>query len=323
MSATDTSLAGLKSVNVSGSPPAQEKLPDAVPKPKDAAPAPATNIRYKLVKVRKADGTIVTVKRPIKQESMSNEHYSLFSSLTITLALATTSSTTSEVITTTKNKLAAPTQQTRASVAQKSDKKNLATDLPAKSPNPVTIPAKIAEQSIPASHQGSSVTAAHHQSNKLASTSKVSKGISRLEHTPFKLATKLIHALDGDSDTDCGDDDDDDDEDEDDDGADDHSDDSRSDGKESDQETDSDSDDKRGDTNKTDAGKTATNKAMRYAAKDPIISVKKLKEVKSDPSLTTTLDEEEAKPLKQRYKHWSRYLIWGTMIIFPVLFIGM
>jgi hypothetical protein len=321
MTQSDTPLADLKPVNVAGSPPAREKSPDAVPKPKNAAPATATNIRYKIVKVGKADGTIVTVKRPIKQESMSIEHYALLSLLTNALALTTSSSSTSKVTTTTTttNKLPAPAQQTSASVAQKSEKKVLATGLPAKSPDPVATPAKIesessaktAEQSTSASHRRSSVTPTDHESNILAGTSKVSKGISRLQHGPFKLATKLLHELDGDSDTNCGDD---------------HSNSSGSDSEESGQETDSEADDKRGDTKPIDTGKTATNKAVRYRApEDPIISEKKLKngDVERDASLTTTLDEEEAKPLKEGYKHWSRYFIWGIMIIFPTLFIGM
>jgi hypothetical protein len=64
---------------------------------------------------------------------------------------------------------------------------------------------------------------------------------------------------------------------------------------------------------------------VRYAAKDPIISGKKLKDgdVERDASLTTTLDGQEAKPLREGYKHWSRYFIWGIMITFPILFIGM
>jgi len=319
MTQSDTSLADLKPVNVAGSPPAREKSPDAVPKPKNAAPATATNIRYKIVKVRKADGTIVTVGGPIKQESMSVEHYALLSLLTNALALTTSASSTSKVTTTTTNKLPAPAQQTSASVAQKSETKVLATGLPAKSPDPAATPAKIesessaktAEQSRSASHQGSSVTPTDHESNILASTSKVSNGISRLQHGPFKLATKLLHALDGDSD---------------DDDVDDHSNNYGSDSEESDQESDSDADDKSGDTKQIDTGKTATNKAVRYGApEDPIISGKKLKDgdVERDASLTTTLDEEEAKPLKEGYRHWSRYFIWGIMIIFPTLFIGM
>ncbi len=185
MTQSDTPLADLKPVNVAGSPPAREKSPDAVPKPKNAAPATATNIRYKIVKVGETDGTTVTVKGPIKQESMSMEHYALFSSLTNALALTTSSSSTSKVTTTTitTNKLPDPAQQTSASVAQKSERKVLATSLPAKSPNPVATPAKIesessaktAEQSTSASHQGSFVTATDHESNILASTSKVSK----------------------------------------------------------------------------------------------------------------------------------------------------
>jgi hypothetical protein len=321
MMQSDTPLADLKPVNVAGSPPAREKSPDAVPKPKNAAPATATNIRFKIVEVRKADGTIVTVKRPIKQESMSVEHHALLSLLTNALALTTSSSSTSKVTTTTTNKLPAPAQQTSASVAQKSETKVLATCFPAKSPDPAATPAKIesessaktAEQSTSASHQGSSVTPTDHESNILASTSKVSKGTSRLQHGPFKLATKLLHALDGDSDD--GDDD-----------VDDHSNNYGSDSEESVQETDSDADDKRGDTKQIDTGKTATNKAVRYGApEDPIISGKKLKDgdVERDASLKATLDEEEAKPLKERYRHWSRYFIWGIMIIFPTLFIGM
>jgi hypothetical protein len=150
----------------------------------------------------------------------------------------------------------------------------------------------------------------------LESTSKVSKGISKLRHAPFKLATKLVHAIDGDSDTN-GDDDDDDD-------ADDNSDNFGAHGEESGEETDTEPDDKRGETKQTDIGKT-TSKAVRYTAKEPIVSTKKLKDgdVERDASSTTTLDEKEAKPLKERYKHWSRYLIWSSMITFPVLFIGM
>ena len=329
MTQSDTPLAESKPVNVAGSPPALEKSPDAVPKPKNAAPAAATNIRYKFVKVRKADGTIVTVKRPIKQESMSTEHYAPFSLLTNALAVTTSSSSTSKVTTTTTstttNKLPASTQQTTASVAQKSEKESLTTSLPAKSPSPVSTPAKIepesssktAEQSTSTSHQEASVTHTDHESKILASTSKVSKGISRLRHDPFKLATKLVHALDGDSDTNGGDDDDDD--------ADDNFDNFGSDSEGSGQETDSEADDKRGDTKQTDTGKTAINKAVRYTAREPIVSEKKLidGDVEKDASLTTTLDEKEARPLKERYKHWSRYFIWGSMIIFPILFIGM
>lgn len=128
---------------------------------------------------------------------------------------------------------------------------------------------------------------------------------------PLSSPPNFFHALNGDSDDD-------------DDDVDDHSNNSGYDSEESGQKTDSDADDKRGDTKQIDTGKTATNKAVRYGApEDPIISGKKLGDVERDASLTTTLDEEEAEPLKEGYKHWSRYFIWGIMIIFPTLFIGM
>jgi hypothetical protein len=69
MAHNDTVPAGLEPAKVAESPPPAEKLPNAVPKDV-TPPATAAPIQYKIIKVKKPDGTIVKVKRPITLEGM-------------------------------------------------------------------------------------------------------------------------------------------------------------------------------------------------------------------------------------------------------------
>jgi hypothetical protein len=334
MTRTDTVPAGLEPAKVAESPPpAKENLPDTVPK--DATPATTANIQYKIIKVRKPDGTIVRVKRPLTVEGMrSPECYMLL--------LLIYSSELSKI----------PSNASKANTGTK--KKSSTASLPAKASNSEATPTKVttkpsnepAKENAPVLVQEPSTNSSGHTLKMVASGGRTYRGLSKFRHGSSRLAATFVPGWDnGDAQSD-------------DEGLDDDVDD------EDDEESDPDSDDDKGDAHKNNSSnvnqshegehrtndraakpvstavateqapatrkrlgaqsnttapnsKNAKKETPSYGVNDTIINEKEVSEndLESGASLKPIPSEMAAKNLVERYKHWSQYIVWWSCLV--------